>query len=121
MVLSSPSDALPLPLAVFATRSLRQAPVDEYNYGALLNSSHDFYRSQWVGSLPSQDVPSWRGNAFTNEIGPAKLNWGGITGGIMEGADAGRQTSSQSPEEVVPFEVLLVACWGGYLFSVVLP
>lgn len=90
-----------------ATRSLREAPVNEYNYGALLNNSHDFYRSQWVGSLEGQDVPSWRGDAFTNEIGPTKLNWGDITGGVMDGADAGRLPFSESPGEVWLFEMLL--------------
>ena len=92
-----------------ATRSLRQAPVEEYDYGALLNKSHDFYRSQRVGSLEGQDVPSWRADAFTNEIGP-KSNWGDITGGVMEGAEAGRPPSSESPGEVLLFEMLLADC-----------
>lgn len=63
--------------------------VDEYNYSALLNGSLEFYRSQWVGSLEGQDVPSWRGDAFTHEIGPSSLDWGDISGGIMEGGEAG--------------------------------
>lgn len=63
----------------------------QYNYGDMLKHSHEFYRSQWVGALPDgYDVP-WRYNAFTTEVGPTKLAWGDITGGIMEGREAGGQ------------------------------
>ncbi|KAL3152997.1 hypothetical protein ABBQ38_012024 [Trebouxia sp. C0009 RCD-2024] len=63
---------------------------EEYDYGALLDSSHDFYRSQWIGALEGHDdIPSWRGDAFTYEIGPARLKWGDISGGLMEGGEAG--------------------------------
>ena len=63
----------------------------QYDYGQMLGKSQDFYRSQWVGDLTGRGAPSWRGNAFTTELGPSKLNWGDITGGVMEGGDAGRQ------------------------------
>lgn len=61
----------------------------QYDWGHMLDNSHQFYRSQWVGALEGQDVPQWRSNAFTYEVGPTKLNWGDITGGVMEGGDAG--------------------------------
>ena len=61
----------------------------QYDYGDMLKTSHQFYRSQWVGALPDgYDIP-YRGNAFTTEVGPTKLNWGDITGGMMEGREAG--------------------------------
>ena len=61
----------------------------QYDYGSMLNSSHQFYRSQWVGTLPADyDIP-WRGNAFVDEVGPPTLDWGDISGGIMEGREAG--------------------------------
>ncbi|KAL3140940.1 hypothetical protein ABBQ32_005469 [Trebouxia sp. C0010 RCD-2024] len=63
---------------------------EEYDYGELLDSSHDFYRSQWIGALEGHDdIPSWRGDAFTYEFGPARLNWGDISGGLMQGGEAG--------------------------------
>ncbi len=56
----------------------------QHDYGNMLNSSHQFYRSQWIGMLPADyDIP-WRGNAFVDEVGPRTLNWGDISGGIME-------------------------------------
>ena len=69
----------------------------QYDYGQMLGKSQAFYRSQWVGDLsnPPNGVnfelppPSWRKDAFTTEVGPAQLNWGDITGGVMEGGDAG--------------------------------
>lgn len=65
----------------------------QYNYGQMLGKSQAFYRSQWVGDLSSVNFelppPSWRGDAFTTEVGPVRLNWGDITGGVMEGGDAG--------------------------------
>ena len=83
----------PIQLVIYGIDSVlipeESLPVDEYNYGALLNGSLEFYRSQWVGSLEGQDVPSWRGDAFTYEVGPSSLDWGDITGGVMEGGDAG--------------------------------
>jgi len=61
----------------------------QYDYGSMLNNSHQFYRSQWIGTLPADyDIP-WRGNAFVDEVGPPTLNWGDISGGIMEGREAG--------------------------------
>lgn len=66
----------------------------QYDYGHLLQESHRFYRSQWVGTLPADyphDQIPWRGNAFINETGPTRLNWGDISGGIMEGAEAGNK------------------------------
>ena len=61
----------------------------QYNYGTMLTSSHQFYRSQWVGTLPANyDIP-WRGNAFTQDVGPPTLNWGDMSGGSMEGREAG--------------------------------
>lgn len=62
---------------------------EEYDFGELLSSSHEFYRSQWIGALEGHDVPSWRGDAFTYEVGPARLKWGDISGGVMEGGEAG--------------------------------
>lgn len=62
----------------------------------MLGNSHQFYRSQWVGALDGQDgIPKWRTSpyAFTKEVGPTRLNWGDITGGVMEGADAGGHLS----------------------------
>ena len=60
----------------------------------MLGQSHKFYRSQWVGALPEgYDIP-YRGNAFTNETGPTRLAWGDITGGIMEGGEAGTALSA---------------------------
>lgn len=58
----------------------------------MLGKSQAFYRSQWVGNLAGVDAPSWRGDAFTLEVGPTKLNWGDISGGVMEGGDAGMQS-----------------------------
>ena len=63
----------------------------QYDFGQMLGNSQAFYRSQWVGNLAGVDAPAWRGDAFTTEVGPPKLNWGDITGGVMEGGDAGRQ------------------------------
>ena len=63
----------------------------QYDYGQMLGSSQAFYRSQWVGNLAGVDAPSWRGDAFTTEVGPSKLSWGDITGGVMEGGNAGMQ------------------------------
>ena len=63
----------------------------QYDYGQMLSNSQAFYRSQWVGNLAGVDTPSWRGDAFTTEVGPTSLNWGDITGGVMEGGDAGKQ------------------------------
>ena len=64
----------------------------QYDYSQMLDRSHQFYRSQWVGALEGQDVPDWRTSAFTYEVGPKGLNWGDITGGVMEGGDAGQQS-----------------------------
>lgn len=68
----------------------------QYDYGHLLNQSHQFYRSQWVGTLPAdyphEQIP-WRYNAFENEAGPTSLRWGkNMAGGIMEGGEAGDYT-----------------------------
>ena len=63
----------------------------QYDYGQMLSNSQAFYRSQWVGSLAGVDAPAWRGDAFTTEVGPTSLKWGDISGGVMEGGDAGRQ------------------------------
>ena len=61
----------------------------QYNYGTMLTSSHQFYRSQWIGTLPAgYDIP-WRSNAFTTDVGPPTLDWGDMSGGIMEGREAG--------------------------------
>lgn len=65
----------------------------QYDYGQMLGKSQAFYRSQWVGNLEGVNFalppPTWRGDAFTTEVGPTSLNWGDITGGVMEGGDAG--------------------------------
>ncbi len=61
----------------------------QYDYGSMLNSSHQFYRSQWIGTLPADYDIAWRGDAFVDEVGPTTLNWGDISGGIMEGREAG--------------------------------
>ena len=76
----------------------------QYDYGQLLGRSQDFYRSQWVGNLAGKDVPSWRGSAFTAEVGPTigKLDWGDITGGVMEGGDAGRQAQLLKLRKALP-------------------
>ncbi|KAL3150937.1 hypothetical protein ABBQ32_000684 [Trebouxia sp. C0010 RCD-2024] len=63
-----------------------------YDYSKMLDYSHQFYRSQWVGDLDGHNgIPTWRASpyAFTTEVGPTRLNWGDITGGVMEGGDAG--------------------------------
>lgn len=61
----------------------------QYDYGSMLTSSHQFYRSQWVGELPADyDIP-WRSSAFTTDVGPTTLDWGDMSGGIMEGREAG--------------------------------
>ena len=39
---------------------------------------------------PHDQIP-WRDNAFVNETGPTRLRWGDISGGIMEGAEAGNK------------------------------
>jgi len=61
----------------------------QYDYGSMLNSSHQFYRSQWIGTLPADYDIAWRGDAFVDETGPTALDWGDISGGIMEGGLAG--------------------------------
>lgn len=68
----------------------------QYDYSKMLDYSHQFYRSQWVGDLDGHNgIPTWRASpyAFTTEVGPTRLNWGDITGGVMEGGDAGRHLS----------------------------
>ena len=55
----------------------------------MLSNSHRFYRSQWIGTLPADYDISWRSNAFTTDVGPTALDWGDMSGGIMEGREAG--------------------------------
>ncbi len=71
----------------------------QYDYGTMLINSHQFYRSQWIGTLPADYDISWRSDAFTTEVGPTTLDWGDITGGVMEGATAG----GHFPFQLVPF------------------
>lgn len=61
----------------------------QVDWGLLLNLTHHFYRSQWVGTLPAGYDIKYRDDAFVTETGPTRLNWGDISGGIMEGGLAG--------------------------------
>ena len=60
------------------------------DFGSLLMDSHSFYRTQWVGHLPRDFPIKWRHDAFVQEVGPTRLNWGDLTGGLMEGREAGK-------------------------------
>lgn len=49
------------------------------NWGKLLNLTHRFYRSQWLGVLPNDYIIAYWADAFTDEVRLTKLKCGDIS------------------------------------------
>ncbi|KAL3155246.1 hypothetical protein ABBQ32_013178 [Trebouxia sp. C0010 RCD-2024] len=80
----------------------------DYDFGASTKVGLDFYESQMVGTLPpglSNDVTSYRGDAFTYETGEALLGkgFGDVTGGWCTGDQVGCVKMTQPTAVVTAF------------------